>query len=443
MTVPSAPTSIPQRTQAAVDENAPASIVSVRFDGISRPVEFRNCPEVIDILRRIFRGWHFASGQSSEPAELTITRDGSRYSIAAPWLDGQIQDRSSVSAACSLIIDIVCAFIKDNPSLLCLHCGAVMLAGKAVVFPSTNHAGKSTLVSRLAAEGLRIIADDVMPITAADGQCLALGIAPRPRVPLPASASRAFRKFVRTHAGPGDRSYQYLQLPQGGLAAHGERAPFGAIVMLERQEGVRAAFRTANRSEALRALIVQNFARGEPAADILRRLHRVVEHVPAVRLCYSDLDEATALIVETFRRWPPTLPAHASEAPPAGAAEQQVRQIRRRDTAQPPAPRKRAPSKKALFVRHPEATGETLEGEVFLSDPTGQSILHLNFLGAAIWNLLLEPTSVETATEAISLAFPDRPEPEVRSDVEVLFRDLRKAGLVQAAHSSGATSSTS
>lgn len=419
------PTAAPTRRQSA---SRSALRIRMAFDGIRKPIEFRDCPEILDCLSQLLNGWRFAPTDSGEDADLRISRRAGSYRIEAPWIDGALRDRSIVGATCNLLIDIVSSFLKDNPSLLCLHCGAAIFAGRAVVFPSTNRAGKSTLIARLGAEGIRIAADDLMPITAGDNLCQALGIPPRPRIPLPAIASAEFRSFVSSHAGPGDSRYQYVRLPQGQLCAHGEQVPFGAVVMLERKEGARAAFLPARRSEALAALVQQNVARDERAADILYRLDTALHEVPTLHLRYSDLDEATALLANTFSQWPP----HPSSVTEADLPRTRpARRPRPGDAGGPVARKGSAHAARALYERHPRVQSRIVDGEIFLADPDGTNILQLNVVGSAVWSLLAEPTSRGGAAETIHLAFPDVPKAKIEADIAALFDDLLAAGLIR------------
>lgn len=395
----------------------------IAFDGIRKPVEFRGCPEVVDCLQQLLSGWRFAPAGDDEIPELTISRRGAAYRITAPWIDGALRDGSVVGATCSLLIDIVHAFLKDNPSLLCLHCGAAIFGGRAVVFPSTNRAGKSTLIARLAMDGVRILCDDLLPLDAG-GRGQALGIAPRPRLPLPACAGADFRSFVADHAGPADQRYQYLRLPSGQLSRHGEIVPLGAVVLLSRQSGGQAFLRPTQRGEALRALVRQNLARDDSAAEILARLHAVAAQIPVLELVYSDLDEAATLLGEAFSHWPPKLTGNVRNAASNNAPGSEA------DGVQSASRLLRRPAPRGRFIRSPDAMCREVDGEFFLVSPAGTGILSLNAVGSAVWALLQEPLSVDQVAGEIGAVFTTVAEPTVAADVASLFRDLQAAGLI-------------
>ncbi|EHK53331.1 hypothetical protein [Allomesorhizobium alhagi] len=107
-------------------------------------------------------------------------------------------------------------------------------AERLVVFPSTNRAGKSTLIARLAAEGVAVHADDLLPLTP-DDEGMSLGISPRLRLPLPETAGATLTRFVMENQGAADGRYKYLELAAPLLAPFGESCPIGAFVLLERQ----------------------------------------------------------------------------------------------------------------------------------------------------------------------------------------------------------------
>ena len=56
----------------------------------------------------------------------------------------------------------------------------------------------------------------------------------------------------------------------------------------------------ASGSEVVRDMILRNFARENPAIDILDRLHAVVDRADCYILTYDTLDQAAALLDEGF-----------------------------------------------------------------------------------------------------------------------------------------------
>jgi hypothetical protein len=298
----------------------------------------------------------------------------------------------------------------------------VVIGGRLVVFPSGSRAGKSTLVARLAAAGCLVYGDDVLPLDETDELGLALGLAPRPRIPLPANASLAFRQFIEAHAGPADDRYLYLNL-EDGLAPRGATAPLGAIVLLDRQPSGPASLSHASRADTLKALIRQNFARSEPARALLDRLHRLMSRVPCLALRYSELDEAAELIRRTLSSWPPKLdsrlvPVRVDRVPEQGdGAIEEAQELPSLPVHQ-------------RWRRNPSIKLEVVDGEAFLAGPDDAAIHHLNAIGTGLWNLLGEGIDQIEAAAVLHGAFPEIDRGIIAGDVAGLFSALAEAGVI-------------
>jgi hypothetical protein len=302
----------------------------------------------------------------------------------------------------------------------------VELAGRLVVFPSSYHGGKSTLVARLAAAGVPVYTDDVLAVTNAGDRGVALGVAPRLRLPLPRGAGRPFRAFVARHRGRSNRRYLYLNLPPGTLAPHGRQTPIGGFVLLDRQPNGPAELVPATRGQVLQRVIVQHFARSVAATEIVDRLRGVVEQVPCFSLRYARLDDAAALLQDRFTAWP--LVVHEEKVPARergivpwqGAGAGGIRP-RSGDTAGGP-----------NFQQNPAVALHAVDDDLFLVDPRDQSIYHLNLVGAGLWRLLGEPSTAAQAIAVLRAAFPSADPERIEGDMTVLLRDLLANDLIVA-----------
>ncbi len=399
----------------------------ISFDGLSRPVALVGCDELLEIFDAVVKGWRHvpASADAGEPV-ITITADGPEYLIDGP-VDDPFYEDTGVSAVCSFIVDFVHSYILDNPDLLCLHCGAAEIAGRLVVFPSATRAGKSTLISRLSGAGVRVFTDDLLPITP-DDRGMGLGIAPRLRLPLPEIASEPFRRFVVDHAGPDDPDYLYLDLPTEVHATHGETAPLGAVVLLQREAGARAELLPAATGQSLKHLIVQNLARDGAATAMIDRLHAIVSALPCFTLRYSDLDEAAELLKSRFADWEALSDEEAGEAPhpaPPAIADEHL-----------PA-RMEGPRSVAIDgARYSQTAGVQLrvvDGHLFLADAEDRAVFHLNTTGAGIWNLLENAASHAEAVDVLGVAFPNVDRTAIAHNVAEVMSDLYDAGLIRRA----------
>ena len=394
------------------------------FDGVSRPIRFDGCADIASDVLGVLRGWRTvevtASDTGSEWAPaITVTRTGSRYRIDSPWRKEPRITDDRVDAVCDFIVDLVNARVADDHSLLCLHSAAAEISGRLIVFPSTYRAGKSTFIACLAAAGVRIFSDDILPIRAPDDRGVAPGVLPRPRLPLPVTASSALGDFVRSRKRLHNRRYAYIDPGIGLLAHHGETAKIGAFVVLRRTPGARAGLVPMTAGEALRRVILRNFAREPDAAGILERLHALVSGVDCFTLRYDDGEEAAALVRESFGAWPGhSLPAPAPATLRAAAFP-----------GEPPG--EPVETTRGTFRRNPAIAEKAVDGELFLVDGGGEEIFHLNAVGAGLWRLLADPTGPGEASDILQQAFPTVEEARIAADVGRLLGKLVARGLVE------------
>ena len=390
------------------------------FEGISGSVELVDSDELVPSIAAVLRGWRFRELSASDaPAPIvTVRGTGKAYRIESPWRPSPARHADRVDAVCSFLVDLIRASVANDPSLLCLHGAAAEFGGRLVVFPTPYRSGKSTLSAYLAAAGVRVHADDVLAIKAGDNLGVAPGILPRLRLPLPDGASAAFRGFVDRRRGLGSDRYLYLELNPDELASRGTEAPIGGFVILDRDPDARPGMAPASDSEVLQRVVLQNFARDVDAEDILDRLNALVAEARCFTLTYADGEQAVAMLNEAFDRWPSRPRARRSSRAPAA-----------------PAVAVDAPDRivGALVRRNPKVAETTVDGEIFLVNPDSQGIYHLNAVGAALWRLLAEPTSIEHAVGLIREGFPDVSGDAIEADVVALMDDLSARGLIAGA----------
>ena len=273
------------------------------FEGVSRPVSLIDCDESSRDIAAVLRGWKIQeTPDSPETPVIAIQKTESGYSRTSPWLSKPAIFPDKVDTVCDFLVDLVKAYLKDNPSLLCLHCAAVAFGQGLVVFPSYYRAGKSTLSIFLAAAGLRLFTDDVLMIEDADNRGVAPGVLPRLRLPLPEEAGGAFYRFVRDRTGLNNKRYLYVTLSEDEMAAFGTWAPVRGIVLLQREPGAKPELAPARTSEILKRAVLQNFARGVPTLDTLDRIHSIVAGTKCFTLRYAAGEQAATLLQEEFGR---------------------------------------------------------------------------------------------------------------------------------------------
>ena len=397
----------------------------LQFEGVSRPVSLTNSRTLLPVLGALAASWpfHQVARRGADPI-ITIRRDPDCFRIASPWLERIAEDDTAVGAACCMLVDLIQAYIQDDPALLCFHCAAVEIGGRLTVFPNTVRAGKSTLAARLAAEGLRIFADDALPVIAARAEGVALGIAPRLRLPLPRRLGAGFRAFVDAHAGPSDRRYRYLSLPPAMLGGYGSRAPLGAIVLLERKASGRAQLVAARRGKGLQHLIVQNFAPGGTSIAAMDRLHGLAARLPCFTLSYSDVDEAAVLLRERLsdRQTPSHAGPRRSRAPERPVAKVDTRAF---------AALTAAPRNAGGYRQTPGIHLRDVDGDLFLVRSKQDGVFHLDPIAAALWRMLERPTTKAAAAGLLCEAFPSVSRDRIARDVGKAFDALRRGGLIR------------
>ena len=392
----------------------------IAFAGTAATLEVPNSPEFAAALKAAAPDWPFAVSQAHGAPLAIVTEQAGGFSLAVRSNDPI--HTTAVSAACGAMVALAGVWVDERPDQLCFHSGAALFDGRLIVFPNRYRAGKSTLIARLAAMGLTIFGDDILPVSADDNAGVALGLAPRLRIPLPETATRTFRNFVEEHSAASDGRYCYLRLGAGLLAPRDVAAPLGAVVLLERTEQGRPELRPASKSAALQALIERNFARAAPSGALLDRLYRLMDRLPRLTLRYSNFEDAAELLVATFASWPPHIAvsdeAYEEVLPPAGP------DIAKGVTLAQSFPPEMPMIRNAAVVLH------QVEGSIFLASPDGLSIHRLNATGAGLWNLLTEPVSQDQSIDVLCEAFPDADRRAVADDVSRLFSALSRAGFI-------------
>ncbi|MDP2083434.1 MAG: PqqD family protein [Pseudotabrizicola sp.] len=407
---------------ARVRALAPATRQRLDFAGVDGPVWIEGAKALPVVLARIIQDWPHRV--TSVPATRPCPPDQQALAqiVAGPegltahslFTDSPLPGLTLTSAACALVADLSQSYIDSSPGRLALHCGAVEIGGRLVVLTGAHRAGKSTLVSRLTAEpDMRVFCDDVLPIHP-DGRGVALGIAPRLRLPLPASASPAFRSHVARWSTVQDERYAYLCPP--GRAAHGATAPLGAIITLDRRDSGSARLHHMAPDTALRQLLSHNLADLGTAKSALDKMLAVIEGVTCLRLIYSELEEAVTLLRRAFCG---SLPLNPALDIGPDCTEH--------------APPQKAPTAVDLhqtWRQNPKVALRRVAESHFLWMPDDTTLWQLNLLGGAIWALLEIPGSATDLAEALAEVFPDQPKDSIVSDTAILLSQLAEKEMI-------------
>ena len=394
--------------------------------GLERPLVFApGAVHLAELLRSVLIGWpmRLERGSSSD-ALLRISPEGNEIVIERPEDGAIFREPTAVSAVCSLIVEIVDALAAATPDLVCLHAAAAEFNGRLVLFPASHRAGKSTLMARLSASGLRVFADDIMPFDLAAGQAVSTGCLPRLRLPLPRSASRTFKNQVRNRTVLSDGYYAYLSAPEGAEVRFGERLPLGAVVLLERSDRpVEVRLEPAPLNKALLEILMRNTRGDRNAQLLLSTFVAIIRDVPVQRLIYSDLEDAVRCLNAAFAE---RTPLPRIRKPGSGEPRSRASETSAVPTAKPPAPKTGAP----LYMRSPSVMLERVDASGFLLNARDDGIHMLDLLGLGVWHLLETPRDASSLADIVAHAFPETPYRKVADDIDGLLSALVDEGLI-------------
>lgn len=398
---------------------------------------------------------------------LTVSARGRGYGLRAPWRPELRREPSKTCLLCSLAIDLVESCCRSCPDLLSLHAAAVSLHGRGLIFCGDSHAGKSTLVARLMAEGARGFGDD-LPGLYRD-RIFSFGVAPRLRLPLPASP--ALRRLMADAPGIHDRYYGYPDVHTVPQAPWGTLHAPHAIILLERAPGRRARLLPVSRATGLDDVLARFLIPSGGAPRALAQGTRLLETLPCYRFQYDDLDEAAALLLKEAAALPPAPPIPGPSPETARAADMGSGQTGAATTsveAASDAPRPPCAAAGDSVTMPPlpattvaqdvpappdSATGDTMEAmgmdpdclwrrcpgtgsrsagaRLFLTDGQGDRIFRLEGIGVVVWQLLEAPLSLREGVELLAGTFPGVPETRIRHELETLFFNLFSARLIE------------
>ncbi|MBB3139988.1 PqqD family protein [Halomonas organivorans] len=375
--------------------------------GLNVRLRLEDAPDLSAALQAAMPGWPLARRPVAGRIALRGRREGQAYRL---WSAGESRSRrltGVATVASCLVADLIPEVLATWPQAIGLHCAAVEVNGRLLVFPATHRAGKSLLCAAFAAAGYRVFADDVLLLTP-EGAGMALGIAPRLRLPLPDTLSSRLAGYVAGRGGVGDDRYRYLDLGRESLASHGERCPLGSIILLERCGEAVPSLTQVSPGEGLLRLLGQSLAgtHHEPA-ELLPRLLPMMKRLPCRMLRFDDPMAAVARLVG----------AHACDDRP----EIQAFGSDRSAVDWPD---------EMAWRRRPVTAEYVLGDERFLVDDRGD-VHRLNPLANSIWRLLgLEPLSRLEIVALLRVRFPDISPARLDDDVGGLFDALAALGLV-------------
>lgn len=387
------------------------------YPGIDLQVAFDSADAVAKAMAQVVHGWTPRIVDDLQPHSRasTVTGTDAGYTTQSVYLDAPLHGLGVASAACAVIADLAEDYFASRAGCLALHCAAFRYNKRLIAMTGPSHAGKSTLAARLTQEAdMQVFCDDVLPLPA-DGAAVALGIAPRLRLPLPEGCSPAFKAHVAQHMGPRDARYGYLCAPT--VAPHGTRAPLSVLLILDRRPNGPARLHGVAEDEALHFLLSQNMSDLQTAEAGFARLSSLLAGVTCLRLVYSDLEDAVALIRHAFggtARIAPDIAIGAAFHAMPGQGLPRAEQ-----------------SPDISWSRNPDVVLQRKADSAFLWQAGKQTIWHMNALGLAVWALLEIPGTAQEIGALLHEQFPQEEANRLISDVNALLQALAADGLIE------------
>lgn len=274
--------------------------MNISFEGVSRPVSVNGCEDIISLFAIVLRDWPHQLSRSSQPSVIQVFRTKEGYTRTSPWLDEPKTYTDLVDAVCDFVVDLVNAYMEERSDLLFLHCAAAVFPTGVTLLLSDYEGGKSTLSTRLLAAGFPIISDDVVPIEPRTGVAHALGVMPRLRHPLPTKGDPDFKAFIAAHSGPASERFQYINTLKSMQIPYGPAGDITNLVFLNRRRDATPTLEPIAVNDALKHIILRNFARKGGALSILDSLHHLAENSNCFRLSYDQAVQTLPIFKTAF-----------------------------------------------------------------------------------------------------------------------------------------------
>lgn len=404
----------PNKSGAA--PSGPRSQLMLQFPNVAAHVLLEDATPIADALGEVLRGW--TPAHIAEPETLTrvssVLGTGDSYAAHSSYLGETIHGLGVAGATCAIVADLAQDYFVTRPGSLALHCAAFQFNNRLIAMTGPTRAGKSTLAARMTQEAdMAVFCDDVLPLLV-DGDAVALGIAPRLRLPLPDTCAATFKAHVARHTGPSDTRYAYVCAPT--VAPHGTKAPLSVLLILDREAEASARLHHVADDEALHFLLSQNMADLDTADAAYARTSAVLDEITCLRLVYSDLEDAVALIRDAFGCTAPVSP------------DIEIGPLLQKTTAVPLPQADLSPD--ICWSRNLDVVMQHKANSAFLWKPGTQMIWHMNTLGLAVWTLLEIPGSAREIGQLLAEQFADSDEAVLIRDVNALMLALYGHGLI-------------
>lgn len=279
-------------------------MLKLSFPGPTSPIVVAVPSDVAEALTWVLPGWFGRADRTHSEPSIRVSTDGDGYVIAAKFdPTSTVETRSRTIAATTVGHALTTTYIAQQRDLVQFHGAANLIGGQTVALIGPTLGGKSTLSLMLANLGHRLIADDRfgLKLSATEGACsLALGVAPKMRLPLPPRASAGFAAFIHSNTVTVKNKTAFLNLPRTTCMGLGDLAPIGALIFLQRAENQTAILRENKRRDIMQSLLEETLAPHLTTMELIDRLKRISLEIPGYSLSFSDSAQAANLISDQF-----------------------------------------------------------------------------------------------------------------------------------------------
>jgi len=275
------------------------------FAGPRRPIRVAGIAWLDDALSRYIADWPSEAAPPNGACDIDISRMGGSLRIRARTPGAVPLDFDDPADAANAFAGaLIGAYIAQDPDLISLHAGCAVIGGRAVAVMGPSGAGKSSLAARLAGAGHRFVCDDrlVLRVPAGGGapHIVALGLAAKLRLPLPAPSDAGFAAFVARHALWTGDDLVHLRFDPSERLPFGGTAPLAAVALADRRAAGPTRLEPAPRADLARAVLADAVAPHLPAPALMALTARLSSAVEAVALTFADSAQAAAVLATRF-----------------------------------------------------------------------------------------------------------------------------------------------
>ncbi len=173
-----------------------------------------------------------------------------------------------------------------------VHAGSVVGSRGAWLIGGASGRGKSTLVTRLDAHGLRVLSDDLVPIDLARGRALPLPLSLSVKESGWAAVSR-FRVDITAvvpHVSTTGKRIKYIRPMHAALDADRQGQPIAGLLLPQHTPGASTHIQPIGLKDAMVALC-DRFGRFPVEPGDLTRLIDLLAPLPRYQLIYDDVED--------------------------------------------------------------------------------------------------------------------------------------------------------